>query len=349
MDCRQDKLLHRLLISLLLVGGISTAGFSQDIHFSQFYESAILRNPALMGFFEKDFRVVSQYRSQWNSISSPFQTGQLNAEAKFSVGSANDVVSIGALGYYDRSGAINLKTIGVYPSIAYHKSLSSERQIFLSVGFTGGFVQRSVDVSRMTFDNQYGAGGFSASIPSGENISNPRIRHWDLGAGINFSNTSGANEQLSWFIGVSGYHFSKPKRSFLGSQQVSLDMRWNGNFGCSYKFSDAGSVQMQANYARQGSYQEIIVGGICSWQRLSEAYEAAFKIGAGLFYRVNDGLVPVVKVDYRNYSLGVSYDVNLSQLRNASKMRGGYELMLAYSGLFQSEYREKARTICPGF
>ena len=53
---------------------------AQDIHFSQFYENGILRNPALTGIFSGDYKAGVNYRTQWSSISVPFQTMLATAE-----------------------------------------------------------------------------------------------------------------------------------------------------------------------------------------------------------------------------------------------------------------------------
>lgn len=36
----------------------------QDLHFSQFYEAPLLRNPALAGLYEGDVRIQGVYRNQ---------------------------------------------------------------------------------------------------------------------------------------------------------------------------------------------------------------------------------------------------------------------------------------------
>ena len=42
---------------------------AQDVHFSQFYETSVLRNPALIGIYNGDYRFGLMYRNQWSSIS----------------------------------------------------------------------------------------------------------------------------------------------------------------------------------------------------------------------------------------------------------------------------------------
>ena len=58
MNCR------KLLVALCLCSTQSLV--AQDIHLSQFYETPILRNPALIGLFNGDYRIQAVYRNQWN-------------------------------------------------------------------------------------------------------------------------------------------------------------------------------------------------------------------------------------------------------------------------------------------
>jgi hypothetical protein len=55
---------------------------------------------------------------------------------------------------------------------------------------------------------------------------------------------------------------------------------------------------------------------------------AAFSIGG--YYRMEDAFIAVAKFEYSNYSIGFSYDVNLSKLRTVSKARGGFEISLRF-------------------
>ncbi|MGH2644329.1 MAG: type IX secretion system membrane protein PorP/SprF, partial [Chitinophagaceae bacterium] len=72
---------------LCITGFLSHA---QDIHLSQFYETPLLRNPALAGIFTGDYRVELVYRNQWASVTIPYQTGALSGEARFPIGNDHD-------------------------------------------------------------------------------------------------------------------------------------------------------------------------------------------------------------------------------------------------------------------
>ena len=54
---------------------------------------------------------------------------------------------------------------------------------------------------------------------------------------------------------------------------------------------------------------------------------------AGLWTRfnnVNDALIPYVGLEFGDFRLGASYDVNISTLKTASQSRGGLEISLIY-------------------
>ena len=99
---------------------------SQDIHFSQIFETPILRNPSLAGLFTGDARIQSVYRTQWNNITTPYQTTSLSGELKMKVGNADDYITIGGQILNDKAGSIGLTTTEFFPAINYNKSIGSE-------------------------------------------------------------------------------------------------------------------------------------------------------------------------------------------------------------------------------
>ena len=64
--------------------------------------------------------------------------------------------------------------------------------------------------------------------------------------------------------------------------------------------------------------------------RLGDPEDPRYVLHVGSMLRLTDALIPVVKLDIGHMAVSVSYDVNTSQLRNASYGRGGFELALGY-------------------
>ncbi|MBK6636134.1 MAG: hypothetical protein IPG38_19300 [Chitinophagaceae bacterium] len=59
--------------------------------------------------------------------------------------------------------------------------------------------------------------------------------------------------------------------------------------------------------------------------------------------------MPVIKLDYNQFGIGINYDVNISKLKTASQFRGAYEVTLSYKA-FRNNYNSSADKVrCPGF
>jgi type IX secretion system PorP/SprF family membrane protein len=339
-------------IKLCLIALLPAASaFGQaDIHFSQFYETSILRNPSLTGVFADDYKFGIYYRNQWSSITFPYETFLASAETHVPVShNSYDFFSFGMLGLSDKAGSLSQRISAFYPAVSYNKSLNPDYHSYLSVGFTGGYIQYSFDPSKATFNNQYVGGMYSASNPSLENIANPKMSFWDMGAGVNFNTSFGDAGTSVWIIGVSAYHFSQPGFSYYETPDVDLNMRWNVNSALSFDMSEEVSVQLQGNFALQGTYREIVGGALFNWNVISSGSSTLFGVTFGGLYRLADAVIPVVKFKYQNWGLGVSYDVNTSTLKQASHMQGAYETTLFVSGLYPNNSGVQKKLVCPRF
>lgn len=319
---------------------------AQDIHFSEFYLAPIINNPALTGVFNEDYKAGAIYRTQWNTISAPFTTSLIDIETKVRVNEVNDYVSFGLLGYSDKAGSIGFQTTGFYPAINYSKSLEDKYTSYLSIGFTGGFIQRNMDISKMTFDEQYINGDYDPTSPTGEPVLNTKISYWDLGAGVTFNSSFDMDNKTNYFLGAAAYHFTTPKNSVFGDASSSLKIRWVFNGGLSYNIDDAYSIQLYTNVMVQKPYQEIVAGGMAKWTVQGHSNDPDFSLYLGAFYRLADAIVPTIRVTYKKTTIGMSYDVNNSSLRDASKGQGGFEISLFFSGSFINVTDQH---LCPRF
>lgn len=322
---------------------------AQDIHFSQFYEASMLRNPALTGLFNGDYRMGVLYRNQWSSISAPFQTGMASAEFKKQIGSSQDYLAIAFQGFYDRSGSINLSTMSGSLAMSYNKMLQEEHSTLFSFGLMGGYIQRNYDPSRMTFSDQYLLGyGYDPHNPSGENLPNPKVGQMDFGLGLNLSSNTGADNQNNYRIGLGVYHLTRPETNFY-NQYVGIkqELRWNLNMSGNWILDDYWSAQVQANFMLQGQYKEFIAGGLVGYKKDDPNGLNTLVYYGGLLYRVGDALIPVVKIDYNDLTFGFSYDMNISKLRTASNLRGGFEVSIIKTGLFGDPNKGMSSMVCP--
>jgi type IX secretion system PorP/SprF family membrane protein len=338
------KKIAYLLCAAMAAGSSVNA---QDIHFSQFYENAILRNPALTGIFSGDYKAGLNYRSQWNDISVPFQTVLGFAETRVSVNGIGDYLSFGVSATYDKAGTINFNSMQVYPAINFNKAMTGKNNTYLSVGFAAGYIQRSIDLTKATFSSQYTNGNYDPLNPSGDNITNAVVRNYDLAAGISLNSSVGPNNAGNYYIGVSGFHVTKPKQTFnVDETLIRLETKWQTNMGFKYNINEHYSYMLHANYSMQGNYREFIAGGLGGWR--PEMIEK-FAVYAGLFFRLHDSYIPTVKLEYGRNTIVFSYDVNTSTLRTASNGKGGFEITLYSRGKYNRPSRNGNQVRCPHF
>ena len=64
----------KTLTIIAIVFSIGIKAYAQDEHSSQFYAIPSKINPAFTGFFNNDYFVAASYRTQWNSVTVPYQT-----------------------------------------------------------------------------------------------------------------------------------------------------------------------------------------------------------------------------------------------------------------------------------
>lgn len=305
--------------SLLLFTSIR----GQDLHFSQFFEAPLLRNPSLAGIFSGDIRVQGVYRDQWNSVTTGYKTTSLNGEYKMPVGNGDDFVTLGLQLFYDKAGTISYTNTQVLPALNYHKSLSNTKNTYLSLGFMGGWVQHRIDLSKITTNSQYDGMGL------GENITDPTFSYIDGSVGLSFNSSIKENPENNYFIGAAYHHFNRPEASFYKNKSIELNPKWVFSGGLKLAVSDYTFITIQADHSMQGSFKETIFGAMYGL-KIGDPETPDYAIHLGTFMRWNDALIPAIKLDYYPFSVTFSYDANISKLKPSSHGRGGFEISVAF-------------------
>jgi type IX secretion system PorP/SprF family membrane protein len=322
---------------------ITMAGKAQDIHFSQFFEAPLWRNPSLAGIFTGDVRVQAVYRDQWNSVTTAYKTTSLNAEYKMPVGRSNDFLTLGIEALQDRAGSISWVSTHVLPAINFHKSLSTERNNYLSMGFMGGLVQQSFDRSKVTTNSTYDGLG------DGETFSNPKLSYPDATVGMSYNAQLNDDVNNNIFFGLAYHHLTHPRKSFYNNGTYAISPKWVGSAGIKFSVTPESYLTIQSDYSKQGSYQEFIAGALYGIKIGTDLDKPDYVLHGGAFIRWNDAIVPTVKLDYAPFSVSMSYDVNISKLKTSSYGRGGFELGISYVGFLDRANSALNSVLCPRF
>jgi len=335
------------MVLLLLLITATTKG--QDIHFSQFFETPLLRNPSLAGIFKGDIRAQMVYRTQWNNITDAYRTGSFNIEFKKPIGKGDDFLTIGAQVMYDKAGTIALTSTHILPVLNYQKSLSTDKNMYLSLGFMGGLVQRRIDQSKMTTNSQYNGIAYDPSLNNGESFSKTSYSYLDASVGMSFNSQLGENENNNFYAGLAYHHFNKSNKiSFYGNINLEMQPKWVGSLGIRMNVSEESYCTLYGDYSKQGTYAETVAGLIYSY-RLGDPEDPRYVLHLGSMVRLKDALIPVLKIDIGKMAVSASYDANISQLRNASYGRGGFELSLGYQNFNNRDNSTSNAVRCPKF
>ncbi len=346
------RFLTSLSISALL--GMSMISQAQDIHFSQFYENSILRNPALTGIFSGDYKFGADYRSQWGSVSTPYSTVMMSGETRILVDRAiGDYISFGMVVTYDKAGTISFTSTQLYPSISYNKALEDRHNSYLSVGLTGGYINRSVDQSKMTFSSQYINGNYDPGNPTGEIAPFKTLNNYDIGAGVSLNSSLDESGIFNYYIGAGAFHLNAPTETFNGSDVlVKLPVRWDFNAGFHTAFSAQFGFTGHFDYDMMLPYQEMIFGGMFTYRAVPIGLPSVFGLSLGVMYRYQDAVIPVVKIDYKDVSFGFSYDITTSSLvtgNSAVSGAGATEISLYVRGNYNHKKNPRDAVMCPRF
>lgn len=335
--------IYMYLAVLLLLSSSSVLG--QGLHFSQYYQTPLLLNPANTALMpEADYRANAQYRTQWANIPAPFTT--LAASADFQLlrnTNQTNWLGIGLAVFNDRAGNGNLSLFKGQLTAAYHVQLGSSNMI--SVGLGAALVQRSVDFSKLTFDTQWDGFIFNTDLAHGEPYQIAKTSYPDVAAGINYAYFP--NEFLYIKLGLGVLHINQPNESFYGMQN-KLGMRPTANVDVRYQLNSGWIAEISGYYSRQKSASEIVYGGLFSSNITPEQRRPNVLI-FGVYHRMADALIPVIGFEWQHIRLLASMDITLSPLSQANRSNGAFEFSISYQGLYNRHSQSRDAYNCPRF
>lgn len=324
----------------MLLGYLSMAySLAQDIHFSNMDYSPMTLNPGLVGA-KYGANATVNYRSQWNSISTPFTTIAAGADMRIkSAKNNNGTFAAGINLYNDRAGDNIISTNNVGLSIAYHLKIDEKSTIGL--GMQAGFIQRTLDASSGMWSSQYNGVAYDPSLSSGETFGNPSFSRFDVGAGVVYSlgtneRNMRANDGMTLNAGYAVFHINRPSYSFFNTEDDPLYMRHAAFVNASIGINNTTMfIDPGVYFQMQGPSMEFLIGTdykvmLKDGSKVTGNIKNSF-IALGLFYRNNDAVVPRVIYSYSDYSLGMSYDFNISRLSQVTRSRGGVEFFFRWA------------------
>jgi type IX secretion system PorP/SprF family membrane protein len=345
------------VIKIIFILGILASNpiTGQDIHFSQFFQSPLLLNPANCGQFDGSYRLGVNQRTQWRSVTTPYSTLAFGVDANNITlpdgifnsedGNFKELPFHGGISIYsDKAGDSQLKTTGINLTAAQQFEVPFDPKATLHAGVMLGFTSMKIDYSKLTYDSQWNGTNYDPNAPTGEVFPRAGRGYFNLNVGATYSRP--LDEKSAIKAGMSLYNLSRPKQSFFNEGYVKLDTRFNLHGSYTREINDQLSIEPMMLLMRQGKYTEFNLGGLAHYT-LSEKPWTRNGVYGGVFIRAKDSGFFVAGVQYGAWNGAISYDVNTSSLKPASNGRGGLEFSILYT--FSKFPRKMNAKTCPNY
>lgn len=322
---------------------------AQDLHFSQFFRSPLVTNPANTGFMpEGDYRLGINYRNQWSSVMQvPYKTMSAFGDVQLlRNNSENGWLGLGGLILHDVAGSGNLTSTKVFGSVAYHQTLGYSSLV--SLGFNVGWANKRINTTNLKFPDQFDGNFFDNKLPTSAILDRTNINYLDIQVGMNYAYFPTTNVYFN--AGFSAQHVNRPNESFFvdaGEKSASrVPVRYTGFVNGSFKVNDSWIINPNIYYSRQTSLFEA-VGGVNAQYNLSGAGD--YVLMGGLYYRYNEAVIPMIGLGLKDYTFAFTYDATTSSLSSYNGTRGAFEFSLIKEGLFDQFNGNRRQSMCPSF
>jgi type IX secretion system PorP/SprF family membrane protein len=322
---------------------------AQDIHFSQLYETPLLLSPANTGFYNGYFRAIANYRNQWAAMNNAFQTMGLSLDGGlFKSKKRPAFMGLGLTLFSDQAGVAKLRQTSALVNVSGLVKLG--RNSAISVGLAGGTSATNANYQKLTYASQFNGNTLDPSVDSRE----PIYRQYttvDVAAGIAYEFATYKRDQdhddvTSFKISLGAFHLNQPVAEYGPGSAYKVPVRWTAAITSVLDLEDTRFTLTPAIlYQAQGNFQELYGGTFVKFRMNTGTKVTGVKtqnaIGVGLFYRRQDAIVTKLSFDLGDYSIGMSYDANVSSYRRATNGYGGFEISLRYNNLASSLFESR--------
>lgn len=330
-------MIKKLLFSVIFGWMALVVVAQQDVHFSQFYYSPVVWNPAMAGVTSGDLRATATYRNQWSSVSTPFSTIAASFDAPIQSRTMGDnFLGLGLHFNNDQAGTIGMSNLDINGSVSYSLDLGSRYQKphFISFGLNFGFIQRSVNFSNTTWDTQWTGQGFDSSLSNGEGLRGGKYAKGNITVGAGALWNYAFDDQKRFYLGASMFHVNKPNMSVIDDKDnLYRKFAYMAGFELGHPDKIA-TFRPNVMAMMMGPNYFVNFGCDVSFDLTQRTaftnYKNHMGFGLGVYHRLMDAMIFAVNVEYSNLKVGFAYDLNISGFNVATNGNGAFEIMLVY-------------------
>lgn len=312
-----------LFIAICTMGTIALQ--AQDPMFSQPMNNPLQLNPSMMGM-NNSMRAIINFRNQWMDINEGFNTGSVSVtlpvflkKDMWRLNEGRNRLDFGINTTGDKAGAFTCLNASL--SVGYGMYISDKS--FLHTSINLGYIQNTLDVGSLVFDDQYQWGSYNAGNPSAETMPNINASAPDAGFGFLW-HYKNVDKKLHAFAGISGYHLNQPNLSY-GSGTEILPSRFSFQGGLKIIGDENLDLNPTIIYTTQGSHNQLMMGLTADFNVSEKS-----KMIVGSWYKVDDAIVLMAGYEHELFYFTYSYDFGNSLISRSIYGLMTHELTIAY-------------------
>jgi type IX secretion system PorP/SprF family membrane protein len=296
---------------------------AQDPHFTQYFASPLTLNPAITGNFDGPLRLAANFRNQWWATGSAFNTVSLSFEHRLLTDKLdeNDRLGVGGMMMADNSLSGGLRSTYMSLSASFHKALSDRHR--LGLGFQSTYGNRVVDLSRLSFSNQFDTDGFDTGLPSGEAALMAIKPMISVATGMMYTYE---DDQKRLYAGFSLYHLNRPRQTANDDSLNRMAMRYTMHAGAVILSGESLRFTVHGLWQSQGKATETSVGAALGYD-----LDGQNTLYAGTWYRWKDAFCPYLSYIRKGMQVAFSFDIPVSVMRQVVRRNGSMEISFIFT------------------
>jgi type IX secretion system PorP/SprF family membrane protein len=295
---------------------------AQDPQFTQFYANPIYLNPAFSGTARCP-RICINYRNQWPNISGNYVT--YSASYDQHVDAINGGLGINVMQDNQARGTLNSTSV----NLMYSYLLPINRLFSLKFAIQGGFFQKSLDKTKLSFGDMIDARwGFIWN--TNELIPQTNKQGFDAGAGV-------LGYTKNYFFGAAFHHITQPDQGLLGTSKLPLKITAHAGAIIPLEKGNESYISPNILFMKQQKFSTLNLG----------VYFVKGSFVGGLWYRSSDAFIILIGLQNDYIKVGYSYDVTVSKLSNNTA--GSHELSLQMQFKCKPKIKKFRTVNCPSF
>ena len=131
-------------------------------------------------------------------------------------------------------------------------------------------------------------------------------------------------------MGVAGYHLNTPKQTFLQDKNQRLAMRKVAHANFEHFLNEDVVLNVNTIYQYQDEAQYYSFGGGLGYYIPGQT---DVLVNMGVWYWSKNAIIPYVGFQYKDFQVGLSYDVTISKLKEATIKPKTFELSIILRGI----------------